>query len=92
MSLKARRCLIVGGGRVALRKIDTLLNYETDITVIAPEADERIEYYASKNLLLRKTSLPHPGRTIAPEYWILPVPGHLNLLSSKILYTYNFRK
>ncbi len=51
MSLKTRHCLVVGGGRVALRKIDTLLNYETDITVVAPEADEKIEYYASKKLL-----------------------------------------
>ncbi len=51
MLLRGRRCLIIGGGRVALRKIDTLLNYETDITVIAPEADEKIEYYSSKNSL-----------------------------------------
>jgi siroheme synthase-like protein len=51
ISLKARRCLIVGGGRVALRKIDTLLDYESDITVIAPEVVEKIEYYAKRNFL-----------------------------------------
>jgi uroporphyrin-III C-methyltransferase/precorrin-2 dehydrogenase/sirohydrochlorin ferrochelatase len=51
MSLSERRCLVVGGGHVALRKIDTLLNYEVDITVIAPEVDDKIDYYASKNSL-----------------------------------------
>jgi siroheme synthase-like protein len=51
ISLNARRCLVIGGGRVALRKIDTLLNYDSDITVIAPEIDEKIDYYAAKNSL-----------------------------------------
>jgi len=51
ISLKARRCLVVGGGRVALRKIDTLLNYDSDVTVVAPEVDDKIDYYASKNAL-----------------------------------------
>ncbi len=51
ISLTARRCLVVGGGRVALRKIDTLLNYDSDITVIAPEIDDKIDYYATKNSL-----------------------------------------
>jgi siroheme synthase-like protein len=51
ISLKSRHCLVIGGGRVALRKIDTLLNYDSDITVIAPEIDDKIEYYASKNSL-----------------------------------------
>ena len=51
ISLKNRPCLIVGGGRVALRKIDTLLNYDSTITVIAPEVDEKIKYYADKGRL-----------------------------------------
>ena len=51
LSLKNRPCLIVGGGGVALRKINILLEYECDITVIAPETVERIEYFASKGLI-----------------------------------------
>jgi siroheme synthase-like protein len=51
ISLKSRPCLVVGGGKVALRKIDNLLNYTAEITVIAPEVDDKIEYYASKRLL-----------------------------------------
>jgi len=51
ISVRNRPCLIVGGGAVALRKVETLLDYETDITVVAPEPDEKIEYYAQKNIL-----------------------------------------
>jgi siroheme synthase-like protein len=51
ISLHNRRCLVVGGGNVALRKIDTLLEYDADITVIAPEINEKIEYYAQKGML-----------------------------------------
>jgi len=51
ISMQNRKCLVVGGGRVALRKVDTLLNYEAEITVIAPELDKKIEYYAEKGML-----------------------------------------
>lgn len=49
LSIRNRRALVVGGGTVALRKVDTLLDYDADVTVIAPEPNDKIEYYASKN-------------------------------------------
>jgi siroheme synthase-like protein len=45
-SLIRRTCLIVGGGDVALRKIENLLDYESDITVIAPDSIDKIQYFA----------------------------------------------
>ena len=51
ISLKARPCLVVGGGNVALRKIETLLEYDSRITVVAPEPVDKIEYYAGKEKL-----------------------------------------
>jgi siroheme synthase-like protein len=48
MTLRDRTCLVIGGGQVALRKVETLLDYETTLTVIAPRAVEKIEYHASK--------------------------------------------
>jgi siroheme synthase-like protein len=36
IDLKERRCLVVGGGTVALRKIETLLRFDAEITVISP--------------------------------------------------------
>lgn len=51
ISLKNRKCLIIGGGQVSLRKIDTLLEYDSEITVISPEVVDKIEYYAKKGLI-----------------------------------------
>jgi siroheme synthase-like protein len=48
---KDKKCLIVGGGKVALRKISTLLDYECSITVIAPEFEQQIEYFAERKFL-----------------------------------------
>jgi siroheme synthase-like protein len=51
ISLRKTACLIVGGGKVALRKIDTLLDYDADITVVAPRVEEKIKFYADKKRL-----------------------------------------
>lgn len=47
-SLDSRSCLVVGGGNVALRKIETLLDYDTRITVVAPQTTDKIDYFAQK--------------------------------------------
>jgi siroheme synthase-like protein len=36
LSLSGRKCVVVGGGQVALRKVITLLQHGADITVISP--------------------------------------------------------
>jgi precorrin-2 dehydrogenase/sirohydrochlorin ferrochelatase len=41
-----RRCLVVGGGGVALGKVQGLLDADADVTVVAPEVDERIDTLA----------------------------------------------
>jgi len=48
VSLADRACLVVGGGLVALRKVEGLLEYDTAITVVAPEAHEKLEYHAKR--------------------------------------------
>lgn len=47
LTMKGRRCLVVGGGNVALRKVETLMDYDTDITVVAPELHDKLEYHAT---------------------------------------------
>jgi precorrin-2 dehydrogenase/sirohydrochlorin ferrochelatase len=47
VSLKNKPCLVVGGGGVALRKVETLMDYDTKITVVAPEVHEKLEYHAN---------------------------------------------
>ena len=42
LSLEGRSCLVVGGGRVALRKITSLLEAGASVTVVAPEVIPQI--------------------------------------------------
>lgn len=48
VSLKDRACLVVGGGFVALRKVESLLEYDTRIDVVAPEVHEKLGYHAER--------------------------------------------
>ena len=51
---------------MALRKVETLLDYDCHVTVIAPETGQRIEYYADKKMLdLEKREYASPE---ASEY------------------------
>ena len=43
MKLKGKPCLVVGGGKIALQKINQLLNCKAKIIVIAPEINECIK-------------------------------------------------
>ena len=43
VSLENKKCIIIGGGKVAKRKADTLLSYGADVTVIAPEIKYEFE-------------------------------------------------
>jgi siroheme synthase-like protein len=64
--MKGRNCLVVGGGHVALRKVETLLDYDTKITVVAPEVDAKLEMFARhKRIDLHKRPYKSPE---ASEY------------------------
>ena len=43
LKLTGRRCLVVGGGEVALEKVEGLLACDGDVTVVAPDANEAIQ-------------------------------------------------
>ena len=49
LKLKSRKCLVVGAGGVALRKVKTLLECGAEVTVISPQACKAIETLAGKN-------------------------------------------
>jgi precorrin-2 dehydrogenase/sirohydrochlorin ferrochelatase len=61
VSLEDRPCLVVGGGFVALRKVESLLDYGTKITVVAPEVHEKLEYHAERQrITLEKRAYRSP--------------------------------
>src|SRR4029077_4402378 len=48
LRLTGRRCLVVGGGDVALEKVEGLLACDADVTLVAPEAHPSLVELASE--------------------------------------------
>ncbi len=51
IDLNNKKCLVIGGGKVAERKIDNLLYYGCLIRVVSPQVEENIERWADKELI-----------------------------------------
>jgi len=51
VSSKNKKALVVGGGKIAARRVRTLLQFEFEVTVVAPEALMEIESFHSKGRL-----------------------------------------
>jgi precorrin-2 dehydrogenase/sirohydrochlorin ferrochelatase len=51
VDLKGKLCVVVGGGKVAARKVETLLRFEPDLCIIAPEVDSYIETLEKQGLI-----------------------------------------
>jgi siroheme synthase-like protein len=51
LNLRGRRCVVVGGGNVALRKVKMLLEAGAKVTVISPRLHPEIEKLSGKRLI-----------------------------------------
>ena len=50
IAMNNRKCLVIGGGNVALRKVESLMRYDgCSVTVVAPETVEKLQYHADHN-------------------------------------------
>ena len=49
INLRKMPCLVIGGGNVALRKVNTLLNFKIKVTVIAPRICKPLVDLSKKN-------------------------------------------
>ncbi len=54
LNLEKKHCVVVGGGKVATRKIKALLEAKALITVVSPVCSEEIKEWAKTNLLVLK--------------------------------------
>jgi siroheme synthase-like protein len=61
LSLTDQPCLVVGGGAVALRKIETLIDHGGSVTVVAPEVDEKVQYFADSDKIALEKRPYKPG-------------------------------
>ena len=59
--LHGRRCVVIGGGMGAQRKVTTLLQYGADITLVSPTATTRLHTYA------RQGRIRHVARRFRPS-------------------------
>ena len=53
INLNDKKVLIVGGGKVATEKTEKILDFTTDITIIASKLNERMQTLVSKNSLIK---------------------------------------
>lgn len=51
VAMNNQRCVVVGGGQVAERKVENLLEYSVHIDVISPEATPKLQNWAEKHLI-----------------------------------------
>jgi uroporphyrin-III C-methyltransferase/precorrin-2 dehydrogenase/sirohydrochlorin ferrochelatase len=65
LALNGRRCLVVGGGDVALRKVSLLLKAEAKVTLIAPEICDSITAMASGGAAITLLNRPFEDSDLA---------------------------
>lgn len=67
--LNGRRCIVIGGGVIAQRKVTTLLGYGAAVTVVSPEVTKRLSTYAKAG------KIRHIARRFQPadvrEAWLV---------------------
>ena len=61
LDINARKCLVVGGGAVGTRKALSLVECGAIVTVVSPEATERLTSLADQGVITLKTRCYRPG-------------------------------
>lgn len=54
LDIKNRRCLVVGGGAVAFRKVNMLLDHEANVEVISPQLCPELDEMVNRNQIRLK--------------------------------------
>lgn len=61
LDLRDRPCLVIGGGAVAERKVEALLQVGARLTVVSPVATERLESWAREGRIRLVARMYRPG-------------------------------
>lgn len=64
LRLRGQKCLVIGGGRVALRKINTLRKFGADITCVSPDIVYQLKRLKSQNKIKHVKERYNPRRSL----------------------------
>ncbi len=71
LNLQGRNCLVVGGGKVAIRKIETLLESGANVQVVAPDICSEISSLAQQNKHLHLSETPYTEADITGRFLVI---------------------
>lgn len=54
MDISDKKIVVIGGGKIAARRVDTLLKFADDISVVAPKVTERLHRLAEEGHIIWK--------------------------------------
>ena len=78
LDIKNRKCLVVGGGSVATRKIGTLLDCGAKVTVVSPKVTDKLRKMADEGLLtLHKR--PYESADLEDMFFVIGATDKANL-------------
>lgn len=86
IDIKDKNCLVIGGGRIATRKIKTLLSYEARVKVIAPQICDEIKLYAKENTKLELEEKNFVYEECLNAFLVIGATNDINL--NKNIYKY----
>ena len=66
-----KKMIVYGAGKIASRRVETLLAFAPSLTVIAPEASDRIRRAAEQHLLYHRTERYIPGSIPKDTFLVL---------------------
>ena len=55
VDISEKKMVVFGGGKIATRRVDTLLGFTENITVIAPQVTDRIKKLSKEKQIDRKS-------------------------------------
>ena len=61
LTVEGRRCVVIGGGTIAERKVEGLLDAGAEVTVVAPESTERVRALAESGAVTLVERAYAPG-------------------------------
>ncbi len=81
LDLQKRKCLIAGGGLIALRKVTGLLRAGADVVVVSPEFEQRFRRFKNSIVMIQK---PFDPEDITPDCAIVIAATNVDKINKMV--------